>query len=229
MIYIVIPARGGSVGVPHKNILEVDGTPLLIHALRVAQALPLSNKEIVLSTDSESYLQLAVEAGYSHHNLRPAHLSTSKAHVVDAVLYELATFSPAADDMVLLLEPSFFPRDDQNIVRAISLVSENMYDSIFGAARVPGKFHYQKQYRVTDGLAEQVAGLPNINRQQLEVTYNRSGEFYLSRYDFVEMSHSFFGGRLGILETCGSHVNIDDATDVERLWAIVDAHVQTQK
>lgn len=229
MIYIVIPARGGSVGVPDKNVLEVDGAPLLIHALRVAQALPLPNKEVVISTDSERYLQLAIEAGYPHRKLRPADLSTSKSHVVDAVLHELAVFSPAPNDMVLLLEPTFFPRDDRNILRALSLVTENVHDSIFGAIRVPDKFHYRKQYRVTGGSAEQIAGLPNINRQQLDVTYIRSGEFYLSYYDCIETSRSFFGGRLGVVETCEPYVNIDDAADVERLRAIVGGRMLTQK
>lgn len=213
-LFAIIPARSGSVSVPDKNILPIGGIPLLVRAYRVACSLPLDVR-VIVSTDSSRYLALLGGEGYADPALRPAELSTSGALVIDTILYELARFGAADDDLIVLLEPSFVGRRSTNLRQAIKRVCCNEVDSCFGVYLVPEAFHHAKQF-VRDGDQVRCVGPANINRQQLPPAYVRSGEFYLSRVGQVRAERSLLGGRIAMFETAQPFVNIDHAEDMVR-------------
>ncbi|WP_428427362.1 cytidylyltransferase domain-containing protein [Pararhizobium sp.] len=98
----VIPARGGSKGLPGKNIIEFHGKPLICWTVEAA----LDSRcfdAVLVSTDSQEIADIAVASGVSVPWLRPPHLSTDEATTMDAVVHALDQ-SPA--DTVVVLQPT---------------------------------------------------------------------------------------------------------------------------
>jgi len=213
-IYVIIPARSGSVGVTDKNILPVLGVPIIVRAYRVACSLP-HDVRVIVSTDSSQYLRLVQKEGYSDLALRPTKLSTSSAFVIDTIQYELDRVGASNDDLIALLEPSFVGRRYPNLCKAIDMVNNNKADSCLGVYPVPAAFQLTKQF-VRNNEGVKFIGPANVNRQQLPLSYVRSGEFYLSRVGLIREEQSLLGGRLEMLETALPFVNIDSVEDVER-------------
>lgn len=220
-LFAIIPARSGSVGVTDKNIAIVGSVPLLVRAYRFACSLPL-NVRVIVSTDSAHYLALLRTEGYSDPALRPTELANSGALVIDTILHELARVGAADDDLVVLLEPSFFGERSLNLSLAIERVCCEEVDSCFGVSAVPTAFHHAKQYVCDGAIARPVGRQANVNRQQLPPAYVRSGEFYLSKVGLVRAELSLFGGRLAIFETAQPFVNIDNPEDMERAVRIAE-------
>ena len=220
-LFAIIPARSGSVGVPDKNIASIGGVPLLVRAYRVARSLPL-NVHVIVSTDSPHYLTLLKPEGYKDTVLRSTELSSSGSLVIDTILHELARAGASNNDLVTLLEPSFVGRRRANLKMAIDRVSNGEADSCFGVYQVPTAFHYNKQYVHDGNLLQPVGQQANVNRQELQPAYVRSGEFYLSRVGQVRADRSLFGGRLAMFETAPPFVNIDNVEDMQRAARIAD-------
>lgn len=224
-LFVIIPARSGSVGVPDKNIAEIGGQPLLVRAYRAASNLQCV-KQVIVSTDSARYLEILKTESYADPSLRPTELSTSNSLVIDTIIYELARVDASDNDLVAVLEPSFVGKRIANLQLAIENVRNGSVDSCFGAYRVPIAFHHAKQYVNEGGLAKSVGRELNINRQQLSPAFVRSGEFYLSRVSNVRAERSLFGGRLKMFETSQPFVNIDSAEDMKQAIMIANLVVE---
>jgi len=220
-LFAIIPARSGSVGVPDKNIAIVGGMPLLVRTYRVARSLPLDVR-VIVSTDSTHYLSLLRKEGYHDQTLRPTELASSGALVINTILHELARVNAAEDDLVTLLEPSFFGGRSANLNLAIERVCDGQADSCFGVYAVPTAFHHAKQFERDGDLTRRVGLQVNVNRQDLPPAYVRSGEFYLSRVGLVRAELSMYGGRLSMFETAQPFVNIDNAEDMQRAMRIAE-------
>ncbi len=119
-ILFVIPARGGSKGIPHKNIKPFAGRPLIAYSLEAARVLT-DDAHIILSTDDERIAEVAKELGYDTAYRRPAELATdtagSREVILDAMDY--ADAMGVEYDKVVLLQPTSPLRTVADIVKAI--------------------------------------------------------------------------------------------------------------
>lgn len=119
-ILFVIPARGGSKGIPHKNIKPFAGQPLIAYSLEAARALT-DDAHIILSTDDERIAEVAKELGYDTAYRRPAEIATdtagSREVILDAMDY--ADAMGVEYDKVVLLQPTSPLRTVADIVKAI--------------------------------------------------------------------------------------------------------------
>lgn len=119
-ILFVIPARGGSKGIPHKNIKPFAGRPLIAYSLEAARVLT-DDAHIILSTDDERIDEVAKELGYDTAYRRPAELATdtagSREVILDAMDY--ADAMGVEYDKVVLLQPTSPLRTVADIVKAI--------------------------------------------------------------------------------------------------------------
>ncbi|MDE5786304.1 MAG: acylneuraminate cytidylyltransferase family protein [Duncaniella sp.] len=104
----VIPARGGSKGIPHKNIRPLAGIPLINYSIGVALALAPSRDHVVVSTDDEAIAAVARAAGADVPWLRPAELSTDTAGSREVILHAMDQAEAAGTeyDCVVLLQPT---------------------------------------------------------------------------------------------------------------------------
>lgn len=214
----IIPARGGSKGLPGKNLAEIAGESLLARAVRCARASGLFNT-ILVSTDDSRIAEEGRRAGAIVPFLRPAELAGDSAAVIDAVrdaLRRLREDPGQSFDLVALLEPTS-PLRTPDIVRAVVLAAESPgADAALTVSPVPTRFHVLKQFVTPDGLVQfAVEGARGVvNRQELGPTFIRNGLGYAVRTSAIDAGFDMLGQSARALVVDGPYANIDDPADL---------------
>ncbi len=222
-ILYIIPARGGSKGLPNKNIKPLLGKPLMAWSIETALKSP--DGTVVVSTDSEQIADIAKQYGASVPFLRPDHLANDTAKSVDVVSHCLDFFEKQGIlfDLIILLEPTSPQRSTEDIDSAIKqLIDTPAAQAIVGIAEVEGQH--------PDFLVKKEEGgkLTYLNpdfqvkrRQDISKLYFFEGSFYISRVDAFKKYHSFYHEHtLGFEMPKWKSFEIDDYTDfliVEKL------------
>ena len=216
----IIPARGGSKGVKHKNIRVVAGEPLIGWTLKAAKA-SLMLDHLLVSTDDDDIAAVARRYG-GIVCLRPTHLAkdqTPMVPVVEQVLAE-AEMAWGPMDYVCLLQPTSPQRTSDDIDRAITLLMSSGADSIVSVMLLedlhPARSYvisaegWLKPYNVQDAR-NYSDGL----RQHLPAVYHRNGAIYACRAEVVREQHDLYGKRtLAYIMPKSRSLNIDDEFDL---------------
>lgn len=202
----VIPARGGSKGVPAKNVRVVGGAPLVVHSIRTAEEVRDLVFRTVVSTDDPETARLAREAGGDVPFMRPASLAGDRTPMAPAVRHAVEFVEAdegARVDWVLLLQPTNPIRLREDVEAAVRLARESELDperecdSVVSVVRVHAT-HPVLMKRVEDGwLRPWGAPEPEGGRRQdyAPPAFMRNGAVYLTRRDVV-MSGSMWGDRV---------------------------------
>ncbi|MDE6272359.1 MAG: acylneuraminate cytidylyltransferase family protein [Muribaculaceae bacterium] len=135
----LIPARGGSKGIPGKNIKPLGGVPLIGHSIRHALEAGADPADIVVSTDSEEIAVTARKCGASVPFLRPAALATDTSSSRDAILHAYDALKAAGKkyDAIVLLQPTSPFRRPEDIVNAVQAY-EDAVCKAESDAEIPG-------------------------------------------------------------------------------------------
>lgn len=218
-VVAVIPARGGSKGVPRKNLRRVGGVPLVARAIAAARATP-SVDRVVVSTDDAEIAAVAEEWG-AQVIVRPAALSGDEASSESALLHALdvlASSGTEADILVFLQATSPFI-DPSDVETAVALVRAESFDCVFSAIETYGFLWSSDASGTAHGINHDPAIRPR--RQDREPHYLETGAFYVMRTKgFRDAGHRFFG-RVGVIEVAErSAIEIDSAEQLHLAGAI---------
>jgi N-acylneuraminate cytidylyltransferase len=214
----VIPARGGSKGVPRKNLQTVGGIPLVVRAVQsAAQSTRLTRT--VVSTDDDEIAQIAAEAGGDVPFRRPDDLAADTAQAIPNIQHALRTVEEleASEpyDAVMMLQPTTPFRTAADIDAAVELLETTGSDSVISVVDVGGH-HPARMHYVDDGLLGNhplSEAYENQNRQELRPMYIRNGAIYLTRRE-VLLGGSFRGAECRAFEMPSERsVNIDGPLD----------------
>jgi len=226
-VLALIPARGGSKGLPGKNLRPMLGKPLLAWTIESATASPEIDA-IVVTTDDRAIADTAARFGAEAPFLRPAALATDTASSIDVVLHALDALAAArrAFEIVVLLEPTSPLREPSDISGALDrLVAAPAVESVVGVARVEGA-HPAYLYRIVDGLLHPLTGAQptGLRRQDLDSLYFLEGSIYASFVAALRERRSFYHGRTApwIVARYKS-LEIDDLSDFIAVEALLAA------
>ncbi|MES2171554.1 MAG: acylneuraminate cytidylyltransferase family protein [Actinomycetota bacterium] len=203
----VIPARGGSKGVPGKNLRPVGGVPLVARAVQAARATPLVD-EVYVSTDDERIAAVARDAGARVID-RPAELSGDEASSEAALLHALEQLGEYPQVLVFIQATSPFI-DLPALDAAIERVRDGENDVVFSAVET-----YEFLWTASgEGVNHDPATRPR--RQDRDPHYRETGAFYvMDALGFIQARHRFFG-RIGVAEVDQrSSIEIDNLTELE--------------
>jgi N-acylneuraminate cytidylyltransferase len=203
----VIPARGGSKGVPGKNLRPVGGVPLVVRAVNAAQSSALIDT-VYVSTDDHRIAATASEAGAEVIE-RPAELSGDEAGSEAALLHALEQLDDYPQVLVFIQATSPFI-DVPALDRAIERVRDGEDDVVFSAVET-----YEFLWTASgEGVNHDPSTRPR--RQDREPHYRETGAFYvMDAAGFREARHRFFGS-IGIAEVDQrSAIEIDNLTELE--------------
>lgn len=195
-VLFVIAARGGSKGVPRKNIKKIGDIPLIAYKINAAKKVSLS-KRIIVSTDDEEIAEVALSYGAEVPFLRPQELATDTASSVDVVEHVLKWVSKNDDksyDYVCLLEPSspFATADD--LEKALKLIISKDADTLLGMKEVDVSSKYIHTLDSNGGLSEfynALKTMKSVRRQDQEKEYTMNGCMYIARVDYFLQTKSF--------------------------------------
>lgn len=216
-ILCLIPARGGSKGVPRKNIKLLGGKPLIQYTIDPAKDAGLFD-EIMVSTDDKEIAAVAEYLG-AVSRLRPRHLATDKSPTIDTVVHVLEEYREIGRefDAVCLLQPTNPMRTSQMIHACIEKFRRELPDSLISMRKVPHEFNPHWTFKVgADGFLKIATGEDNIipRRQELPDAYYRDGSVYLTRASVILEENSLYGNRISFLDvTEERYLNIDTLDD----------------
>ena len=184
-VLAIIPARGGSQGIPRKAVSPLGGKPLIVHTIAASLASELVGRTVV-STDDEQIANVARAAGAEVPFMRPPELATGTASmdvVVDHVLDELASRERYTPDAYMILQPTNPFRTALHIDEAIRLMEERGANSVVGVSE-PTE-HPAEMVTFADGkMASILDGLDlgsGVQRQGYPTCYFLNGALYLTR------------------------------------------------
>ena len=222
-VLAVVPARGGSKGIPLKNLQPVNGVPLVALVGRVLAALPEVDRAVV-STDHDEIAAVAEAAGIAAPFRRPDTLSGDRIGDIDVLIHALLT-SEALDgvtyDIVLMLQPTSPLRTSADVRECLIKLVEGQWDAVWTVSETDSKNHPLKQLVLeADGVMDYYdpAGANIIARQQLKPVYHRNGIAYAFTRNCLLNQRSIKGARTAALVIEGEHVSIDTEWDL----ALVD-------
>jgi len=216
----IIPARGGSRGLPGKNVARVGGVPLIARAVRAALGAQRIGR-VVVTTDDDAIAEAARSAG-AEIVVRPAEIAGSEASSESALLHAIGVLDfptahgagESASITVFIQATSPFI-DPSDLDAAIARVESRERDVVFAAAPTH-VFLWREVGGRAVGVNHEMSHRPR--RQDREPEYAETGAFYVFRTEgFVQARHRFFG-RVGIQPVHPDHaIEIDDAADLARV------------
>jgi CMP-N,N'-diacetyllegionaminic acid synthase len=184
----IIPARGGSVGVPRKNVRELAGKPLVAWTIEQALAAPAIDR-VVVSTEDEEIAEVARRHGADVPFVRPSELATSTAMGGAVIMHALDNLPPYDD--VMVLQPTSPLRSVDDIE---GIVAARRAATAPGAVSVvePGKSPYW-MYRIDEAgrLQALFEGDIAARRQDLPPVFALNGALYLADCDWLRRYGSF--------------------------------------
>ncbi|UZD61546.1 acylneuraminate cytidylyltransferase [Brevibacterium sp. JSBI002] len=218
----IIPARGGSKGIPLKNLQKVAGISLLARAINAAQASP-SIDRVIVSTDHDGIAAEALRAGAEVAH-RPAEIAGDTATSESALIHTLSTLDEDFDITVFMQCTSPFI-DSASIENAVRTVRADDADVVFSAVE-----DHSFLWRLDDDTQAVAVGHEasfRPRRQDRAKHFNETGAFYVMRTSgLIEHEHRFFG-RIGIEEVPPEHAReIDDMSDLTLVRAIAASQTQ---
>jgi N-acylneuraminate cytidylyltransferase len=213
MTLCVIPARGGSKGVPRKNLLDVGGKPLIVWTIEQALAVP--GLDVLVSTDDEEIATVARDAGARVPWLRPAELAqdTTPTEPVVRHAIEQVTAERGRPEAVMLLQATSPVRHHDTLARALAEFTDTGVDSMVGVVEQP-PFVWQAGSPPT--AAYDVTARPR--RQDLTDEtrrYRETGSLYVTRTEIYEQLDNRLGGTIGLFVMAEDEgIDIDTELDV---------------
>lgn len=216
----VVPARGGSKGVPRKNLRPLRRRSLVARAVEIGLA---TCSAVVVSSDDARINREAVEAGAGF-VVRPAELATDEAPMLPVVQHAIRRLR---GDVVVLLQPTQPLRTAAHVRAALELLDETGASSVVSVVEAPA--HYSPGYVLalwSDGRLRSWIGADNLDdmptrRQDARAAYSRDGTVYAVRREVVEAGSLYGPDCRALVIPAHESVNIDDEADFRRAESMV--------
>lgn len=209
-VLAVIPARGGSKGVPRKNLRVVSGKPLIWYTIEAAKHSRYLD-EIVVSSEDDEILKVAASYGVSLLR-RPAHLASDETPGTEPVLHAIESYQ--GFDYVVLLQPTSPLRTAAHIDGAIEFCLNCMAPSCVSICEAETSpfsvFQLDEQHHLSRLMNVSVSG----RRQDLPVLYTLNGVVYVAEIPWLKKERRFVAGQtVGYLMSREASLDIDAEFD----------------
>jgi CMP-N,N'-diacetyllegionaminic acid synthase len=211
----LITARGGSKGVPKKNLADLSGKPLLAWTIEAAKKSRLDR--IILSTDDMEIAQVGKLLGVEMPFLRPKSLASDSAKSIDVAIHAINELGLDNKDSLMILQPTNPFRSMDDINTAIDLLTDRKFDSAIGVTPV-SSHHPERMLELVNEFLfrpEFVNVNEHLSRQELKRLFIRNGAIYHTNINMVK-SGRFRGDYCApVIMTDLNSINIDTQFDLE--------------
>ena len=228
-VLAVIPARGGSKGLPGKNIKILCGKPLVAWPIQAAKESAYIDK-IIVSTDDLKIAEIAKYEGIQIPFLRPSELATDNSVAEDAICHVIDKLSMQGEeyDYCIKLEATSPLTERADIDQALEILESNREkaDSIVGVSEIVGAHPDYTAIINQEGLISPYFGqefTKAVNRQEIKKLYFYEGTLYVSVVKVLKKHKSFYHHRtLPYFVPKWKSLEVDDLTDFICIEAIIN-------
>ncbi len=216
-ILAIVPARGGSKGLPGKNIMEIFGKPAIAWTIESALKSAFLDKTIV-TTDDQEIADIARKYGAVIPFIRPKELAGDKTPMIDVILHALDFFKKCGEayDIMVLLQPTSPLRKAEDIDGSIKAMFEKGAGSVISVCETEHP-PYWSNTLPPDGCMKDFVrkDIMNKNRQELPKFYRLNGAIYASDVEYLYKLNCFFGEKtFAYVMPFERSVDIDHKTDM---------------
>jgi len=215
----VIPARGGSKGIPNKNIVDVEGKPLIAYTIETALQSKYLDR-IIVSTDSEEIARVSKNWGAEVPFLRPFHLATDESKTIETVIHLLKQLE-SKYDYVVLLQPTQPLRKVVHIDKAIQQAIDKEQSSLLSVSIVQQHPILMRTIDENGSLNSVINGNSTIRRQDFQEVYIVDGTIYINKIDENLTEKTSLNDNEYAYVIQDSYIDIDNYKDLERFRMIV--------
>lgn len=221
----IIPARGGSKGLPGKNIRPLNGKPLIAYTIQAA----LKSKyisDVYISTDDTGIYDTALKFGAKSSFLRPDYLAKDDSLAVDNYIYTLARlneeFGEKIDDFVVL-QPTSPLRTTEYINGAIELYRDKNADSVISYTE---EHHPVSWHKYLDESQKFINIFPEDikNRQDFRASYYPNGAIFVFSFDLIKRKQYYSDNSFAYIMPRNCSVDIDTLEDFEYAEFLLGRH-----
>lgn len=219
---VVIPARGGSKGLPGKNIKKLMGKPLIHYTIEAARAL-FSDEQIIVSTDDLDIKSCAEQTGLNVPFIRPAELATDTASTVEVLLHALKVSedNQYEPDTLILLQPTSPLRNAQHIKEAMNLFTETI-DMVVSVKETESNPYYVLFEENENGLLKKSKAGNFTRRQDCPKVWEYNGAIYIINIKSLKQKRNINFEKVVKYEMKREH-SIDIDTEVD--WLITEVYL----
>ncbi len=218
MYYLgLIPARGGSKGLPGKNLAVLRGKPLISYTIEAALGCRRLDR-VIVSTDSEDIASVARRCGAEVPFMRPSGISGDTSTALEVMCHATEFFCHHRPLTIVYLQPTSPLRTSGDIEAAIDLHELNDADTVVSVVPVPHQFGIRAQMRIEDGkiVPASTMGAEPLLRQEKEQYFARNGPaLLLCRVDTVLPKGDFYHAALKVVPMKMPH---ERSLDIDTPW-----------
>lgn len=187
---VIIPARGGSKGIPHKNIKPLDGKPLIYYTIDVARQI-VSDEDICVSTDDAEIIKCVEDYGLKVPFVRPAELASDTAGTYEVLLHALDFYEKQGKqyDVVLLLQNTSPFRTADQVKEALNIYTPDV-DMVVSVNETKTNPYYNCVEEGPDGFLKKTLDSTMLTRRQdAPTTYEYNGAIYVMNEEKLKAMH----------------------------------------
>lgn len=219
---VIIPARGGSKGIPGKNIKILGDKPLIHYSIEIARKL-FPDENIHISTDDEEIRRVAERTGLAVPFLRPADLATDTSSTQDVILYTLEYYKKKFNrefGSIILLQPTSPFRETNHIKKAMALYDENSdIDMVVSVKETQANPYYTLFENTANGFIQKSKTANFTRRQDCPAIYELNGSIYVINPESLKVkSISEFDKVKALVMSTKFSIDIDSEFD----WKIAE-------
>lgn len=222
-ILSIIPARGGSKGIPHKNIMPILDKPLIAYSIEESQKSKYIDCTLV-STDDHEIKKVSLNYGASVPFLRPEELSSDSAKSIDVVLHGVEYFNIQGEkfDYVVLLQPTSPLRKAKDIDEAIELLLKKEGKSLVSVCESEDNPVLMRTIENEKLVPIVKFGGSDLRRQLLPKVYTFNGALYINQVDMLFREKTFVNEEtIPFIMDRYKSIDIDDILDAKLVEVIL--------
>lgn len=221
-VLAVIPARGGSKGIPRKNLADLAGRPLIAWTIAAALASKYLDR-VIVSTDDREIADASVEHGADVPFLRPAALATDTSPTIDVLLHAIETLDDTFD-IVVTLQPTSPLRTPELIDRAIELLIDRGAASCVSVKRLKADASWMYTLDERGRHVPLLPSAPEVSRRQdARPVFVLDGSVYATNRRALESVRSIRPEPCVLVESTGASIDIDEAVDLRVAHVLLPA------
>lgn len=212
----IIPARGGSKGLPGKNILPLCGKPMIAYTIEAAKQSKYIDR-VIVSTDDQKIAEIALQYGAEVPFLRPDFLASDTAQAVDNYIYTIERLSKEWNTPIeefVVLQPTSPLRIAEDIDGAIEMFMEKKADSVISYTPEAHPVRWHKYLDENNAFID-IFDTTIANRQDLKTSYYPNGAVYVFRFSMIKERKYYTDKSYGFVMPRVRSVDIDYKEDFD--------------
>ena len=203
-VLAIIPARGGSKGIPRKNVKAISGKPMIQYTIEAAKDCEYIDK-VIVSTEDEEIADISMRAGAIVPFSRPEELATDEAKIIDVVMHAVEFYERKAEhfDIIVLLQPTSPLRNAEDVTKALEYFIRKEQSPIF-----------MRSFNKENELEKIVSEDDDVRGQDMKRYYRINGAIYINKASELNPQTSFNDNQMGYVLTKEHGIDVDEPQDL---------------